>query len=108
MATSTVKCSTARKVSVSSPKATATRTLGHFSAITGSGYRNLEEGQQVQHDASRAPGASRQPAAGHQVHRAQTPPGRIRVDLLSVCSGHGRSGASHEMSRGPGARRREE
>ena len=75
MATSTVKCSTDRKVSVSSPKATATRTFVHFSAITASGYRNLEEGQRVQHEASqgsrglqatggRSPGASCSDAAG--------------------------------------------
>ena len=49
--------------------------LGHFSAITGSGYRNLEEGQKVQHEASqgsrglqatggRSPGASCSDAAG--------------------------------------------
>ena len=75
MATSTVKCSTARTVSVSSPKATATRTLGQFRAITGSGCPNLEEGQKVQHEASqgskglratrgRSPGTSCSDAAG--------------------------------------------
>jgi hypothetical protein len=108
MATSTAKCSTARAVSVSSPKATATRTLG-TSAPSGSGYRNLEECQKVQHEGQ--PGLQGPPGNPWPVTRYIVPTRRRVESALTSCPCAVAMAAREPLMRchvGRGARRREE